>query len=78
MSYYYQPDLELSCNNGDFFFFYCINELSYLRRGRKAYGPACTLPSNHLPYSETQSGTMRGKKRHYLILLDEKKKGSDW
>lgn len=21
MSYYYQPDLELSCNNGDFFFF---------------------------------------------------------
>lgn len=28
-----------------FFFFYCINELSYLRWGRKLYGPACTSPS---------------------------------
>lgn len=57
------------------FFFYCINELSYLRWGRKPYGPACTLPSNNFPYWEAKSDMMQGKKRYYLILLGEKRLG---
>lgn len=43
-----------------FFFFYCINELSYLRWGRKLYGPACTSPSIY-PTEKLSQVWCRGK-----------------
>lgn len=57
-------------------FFYCINELSYLRWGRKLHGPVCTSPSIY-PTEKPSQVWCRGGKRYYSILQGEKRVGEE-